>query len=380
MRGIVELKEKKLGPKLILWSFIIICYFWFIWILSGISIEEENHENRNLATRPQFGINNYLSFSNDFTAYVDDNMPFRSLLIELNNRIDFFVFDTSCSKHVVKGKDGWLFYSSTVADIQGDNLYTPDELEKIKNDVLITKEWFDSQGIEFVIFIGPNKNTIYSDYMPSFYRISDGETRVSQMVNYLRDNTDVKIIFPVDEILTARNEYSEYQYYLKLDTHWNYLGGYFGSVPLLNQLNAEVTDLSDLTIEEVNEPVFLWHGYDEADLLGLSDVLNEDVNYRISGGLIDSIVYEGDARNNLSDFEGVVRTVSDSDDFRKVFFVRDSFGECMTPYLASSFHEVYSVHDDSFTKNMIDEEQPDIFIYESVERADFLGAFNYNNW
>ncbi len=375
--------ERKMGRFIILAAFaIIICCSKGIWFFTEKYIDTTNYENRQMATCPQLTLDSYEAFPKEYTDFFNDNLQFRKFLISLNSAIDYFVFDKSASEQVIKGTEGWLFFKETLADYQGTNLYTYDELESIKYDVIKTKNYFEEKGIEFVIFIGPNKNSIYGEYMPHKYYREHEDSRVNQMVKYLKDNTDVKIIFPVDDLKKARKDYPCNYYYLHLDTHWNYMGGYWASRSLLHSLSVVPLDFEKLSYTEVNEPDFYWNGYDEANMIGLSEVLNVDTNYRFSGLTIDSIRYEGNASNNIYDFKNAIRTFNFCTDSRKVFLARDSFGEAITPFLAASFNEVYSIHRDSelFNTNQLDNEKPDIFIFEIVERDITIGTFNYETW
>lgn len=306
-----------------------------------------------MTARPQLSLTNYGSFADEYESYFNDTMPFRSVLISLNKKINYFVFHESTSSYVILGKDGWLFYADTLADYQRYNLYTDEELETIKNYVLNTKTYFDERGIEFIIFVAPNKSSIYGDYMPDKYEVNEGKSRTEQVISYLRNNTDVTIYYPKDDLLEVRNKYPSLELYLKLDTHWNYMGGYFGSQSLLKYLGADTADFSRISYEAVNESDFFWNGYDMANMLGLADVLDADLNYHLIGYSDNTVTFEGDVREDISSFNGVSISTSDSRDNRRVFFARDSFGEAMSPYLSAAFSYVYSPHISCMTKTMI---------------------------
>ncbi len=375
------MKDKKIGRAIIFVAFLtIICSSKGIWIFTEKFFDAANYENREYASRPVLAIDNYDAFSNEYEAYFDDNLQFRNELVLLNSLVDYYIFDQSANKDVIKGEDGWLFYSETLSDYQCTNLYTEEELEAIKNDVLATQDFLENKGIEFVIFIGPNKNSIYGEYMPSYIEIYSEQSRVKQMVDYLQQNTDVQIIFPVQEMMDAKENHPDLKQYLKLDTHWNYMGGYWASRPLLKALDVEPIPFDDLDYYEVNKPDFSWNGYDEANMLGLTNILDNDTNYHISNKAIESIRYDGYVPDDKDAFSSLSRVYSDAQDDRKIFLVRDSFGEAITPYIAASFSELYSIHRESLKCSQIDEEMPDIFIFEAVERNDFRGCFNYQNW
>ena len=375
------MKEKKTGRIIIIVAFvIIICSSKLIWLFAEKFMDTTNYENRTLATRPALTLDSFGTFPEKYNDYFNDHLQFRKNLVALNSMIDYYVFDQSASKDVIKGEDGWLFYNETLEDYQLNNLYTEEELENIKNEVLATKEYFKEKGIEFVILICPNKNTIYGEFMPSDIEVYGEQSRVRQMVDYLQKNTDVPVIFPVEELLNAKKAHPELISYFKLDTHWNYMGGFWASEPLLKALGVKPIAFEDIDYYQTSDPAYSWSGYDEANMLGLTKLLDTDINYHISNETMETITYDGYVPNDQEAFDGLSRVHSGADDKRKVFFVRDSFGEGITPYIAASFSEIYSIHRSSLKRSQIEEEQPDIFIYEIVERKDFIGTFNYQKW
>lgn len=375
------MKKRSIVDVFFIVIFVLLCCSWIIWqALLVVYLNVNNIENRDLYTKPQFTLNKYETYAKDYESYVNDNIPLRYRLITINSILDYHLFNRSANSKVIKGKDEWLFYIDTLNDYQKYNLYSEEELATISEEVIRTKEYFDKKNINFIIFIGPNKNTIYSEKMPEYIDATSSESRAYQVVEYLKEHTDVKVVFPVDVLLEAKDSNPELQYYFKTDTHWNYMGGYFSTIPMLNELNADVIDFDELRYEEVNKPVFEKDGYDLTNMLGLSTVHKTDVNYEVHSELLDSIIYTGDDGSTTSYFNNIVRTSSVASDTRKVFFARDSYGKAITPYIASAFSEVVSVYYGNVSLEMIDEEKPDVFIFEMVERKDFIGAFDYLNW
>ncbi|MGN0366679.1 MAG: hypothetical protein ACI4E5_12175 [Suilimivivens sp.] len=332
-----------------------------------------NNENRNVTERPTFNIANYKTYTAEYEKFYNDNLPFRSKWISMNSKLDFFLFKKSPSDDVILGEDGWLFYLEELPDFQKNNLYTKEQLEATRKEVLQTKNYLNNLGIEFYVFIAPNKTSIYGEYMPDYMDRKEGASRTQQLVDYLQMTTDVNIIFPKRELQQAANDYSDMPLFFKLDTHWNYLGGYYGSKILLEKMGIEMPVMEELTYEVINEPVFYWNGYDLANMMGLSDVLDVDVNYNLSGYSTSKVIYDGDVPNDVGAFNTYCRTFSDAPDSRRVLLVRDSFATAMMPYLAAQFQEIYSPFAHYMTKEQIAEEAPDILIVELVERKELRG-------
>lgn len=383
------LKNKKVGQIIIFTVFItVICMQMFWCFIFGIyvdlqnagNVEElQNIENRKMASKPNFSIYTYSDYFSDYEKYFNDNYPFRSKLISINSKMDYYLFHKSPNKDVILGEDGWLFYTPTLEDYEKSNLYTEEELEAILADVLASKQYFEDRGIEFIIFIAPNKNTIYGEYMPGGIDIADGLSRTEQAVKYIQENSDVRILYPKEEMIKAKIEYPEIHMFFKLDTHWNYMGGYWGAKAILEEFGKEVPSLESLSWEEINEPLYRWNGYDLSNMLGLTDELNQDINYKLKGYSENEVTYEKELSLDQDAFWGSTRTYSNAEDTRKLYFARDSFGEGMVPYLAAAFGEMYSVHLEAMTRTSIEEEMPAVFIYEIVERNGFSGI-NVEKW
>ena len=159
--------------------------------------------------------------------------------------------------------------------------------------------------------------------------------------------------------MCIRDRYDLYWHY---DTHWNYLGAYIGAKALLQELGIQVPQVEELTITPND-----FSGYDLANMMNLRDYYKKnkpaEVSYDVTGY----------PTNNLAVIQAIDATEliyqSDSPDRRRLFLVRDSFAGGMAPVLASNFAYTYMPHwNGCFEQSMIDEQQPDIFVYEVVER------------
>jgi hypothetical protein len=150
-------------------------------------------------------------------------------------------------------------------------------------------------------------------------------------------------------------------------------------LPLLETLGVPTVPFENIIYTAVSEPVFFWSGYDLAGMLELSHVLTEDTNYHLEGYTTATVTYDGDAAHDRDTFYSCVCSQSDAQDQRKVFVARDSFGQSMTPYLASAFQSVTFQHHRTLSRSQIEAAQPDIFIYEIVERSG-LHTINCGLW
>ena len=330
----------------------------FTYFFLGKYVDTENYENREAAEEPVLTIDNFETFPEEYEEYYDDNIPFRNQLIRLSSSIDYYAFHQSSSDYVEIGEDGWLYYcresdGDPIEQSLGYWTFTEEQLQQIAENLIATEEVLTDRGIEFVLFIAPNKETIYPEYIPDYYSVQSDTTSVDQLVEYLRDNTDIRVVYPKEELLSAKEE-SDLLFYKKLDTHWGNLGGYIGAAALLKELGVAVPYVFDLDFTET----YLSSG-DLTNMLNIT-IKNGDINYDIHG--ITDLYTIGWAETNI--YEGETSGA----DSRKLFVRRDSYCMAMGSLLESQFNDVMFVKSSSFDQQQIFDYDADIFVYETVER------------
>lgn len=358
------MKPMKTSQKIFVAAFaVVLCGAWVLWLLLGRFTDNENYENRELAEMPQWTAETAEQFPRDFESFFNDRLPFRNQLITLNSGVDYYVFGRSSSNRVAVGKDGWLFYADSadgnpIACYQGTNLLTQEELEAIAANCLRQRDRLTARGCEFVIFIAPNKERVYAEYMPEVYGPPAETYRALQIVNYLRENTDLRVVYPHDELMSAKAEQNEKIYY-KTDTHWNLLGGYVGSGALLKELGIEMPPLSDPALKITQDG---FHTGDLAKNLGLTaQMKTADPEYVVEG-------YDDHDAERVEETDYSYTYRAKGADPRRLFVVRDSFVLSMIPHLSTQFSESYYKHFMYYMYDDFEAFQPDILVYETVER------------
>lgn len=341
--------------------FLMLCGVPLLWAIWGKNIDYENYENRMPAEKPVFSPAQIETFPAQYEAYYNDRLPWRNQLISLNSAVEYYVFRASSNSNVIKGKEGWLFYNSYADDnpmeaYKGMRLFTQEELERIADNLSHTASLLDERGTEFVLFIAPNKERIYAEQMPDYYGEPAACYRTKQLVDYLQENTDIRVVYPYEALLRAKEQYP-WQLYYRLDTHWNYIGAYVGSMALAEELGVAMPALQTLDVTET-EPTIC----DLADMIHLRRQLNSDSDYVISGYDTHHLV------TDRHDLTGAYVYHCEGADERKLFMLRDSFADAMDDFVASRFNKSCMVHYSSYSHELAEEEKPDIFVYETVER------------
>ncbi len=367
------MKRNNAMAKLYIILFIVImCLPYPLWIFFGKYFDTANYENRSRKAKPLFNVDTYETFASDYTTYMNDNLPFKNALISFNSRVDYYLFHSSSSDRVIIGKDGWLFYNDTadgdpLGDYRGEKIYSEEELQAIVENLQDMEKYLAERGIEFVIFVAPNKERIYAEMMPDYYGEPAEEYAALQIVNYIKDHTNIRIVYPYMELMQAKSLLPEIDLYYKTDTHWNEAGGYVGSKVLLNELGITVPNITD---DEFVVEGLSYSGGDLTNILHLRKDF-EDNSYNISG-------YDNhNVSNEKWDFPTELIYHCENADQRKLFVVRDSFFTSMSEFMASQFNDSYMIHRNVYDHKYLMEQSPDIFVYEVVERyIETLGTFS----
>ena len=204
--------------------------------------------------------------------------------------------------------------------------------------------------------------------MPNIYGKPSDQYRALQVYNYLKNNTDIRVIYPYEELIKAKSELSENIFY-KTDTHWNKIGGYIGATTLLQDLGITLPSVYNSSISIVSAEYF---SGDLAKMLCLSKELESaDNEYIISG-------YHTHNMKELEwNFSELIQYHAYNADPRVIYVIRDSFASNMAEYIGSQFNNAYLRHKYTYSYNDMVACNPDIVVYETVERyVDELNTFS----
>jgi len=354
--------KRKASSVLLTAAFLIVLFSpHILWPLFS-SQEGESAEKRTLAEKPVFTLQEMEAYPKAYEEFYNDHLPFRDRLIKVYNSLLYHVFRTSSHENVIIGKDGWLFYKSrtdgtTMECYDGSMLFTDEELKQMEVNLTETRDRLAEHGIEFVVFIAPNKERFYSEYMPDHYGEQAEECMLNQALSYLREHTDIRIVYPYEEMMAYKAAHPEQNLYYMTDTHWNEIGGYIGTRALLAELGIDIPPLNEYAVASEN-----WR---EGDLRGM---LNAD---GVAETVIEPVVSSAFGENPqiLSNvFDGRMEYQMPGAPHKKVMMRRDSFATAMMPYLSRNLSHSVLVHYSQFQPEQILEEKPDVFVLEIVER------------
>lgn len=295
----------------------------------------------------------------------------KNKLTDRSNFMPFYRSDT-----VYEGRYKWLFYrgNDSEAYFMGTNLLSDEELEEYKNVFQQLNDLCKAKGIQLQISIWPNKDQVYAEYTAMVPETQ--EKRVDRLVKYIKDNSDVNIIYPLAE-LKAMKPY--YEMYLKYDTHWNCAGGFVGYQEMLESLGLGHTDIRNCPVFEYtgqkNQKKDAYYTQIRGDMLGMGgwpatkedypDHLNYYIQYH-ADVTIDS--YSG--ANGAGDTRHT--TASNATYDCNFVMLGDSYRVMQLSYLERDFSDCFLTHrshvNDEDVKEAI--KNADILVIAGVERLE----------
>lgn len=331
---------------------------------SFIGTDQTSNEKRILMEKPKFDISKINEYTSEYDRYYNDNFPLRNELIRINNSISVNAFNTSPIEKVTIGKNGWLYYSisgeeNPMALYRGLNLFTETELETINKNLTEQRDWLKKQGIPFILVIAPNKASIYPENIPDNIKKVHEKTRLDQLIEYLKNNSQIEIVDLRDCLKSEKNNQRLYH---KTDTHWNSYGAFIAYQSIMKQVSKHFPQINIKAIEDCTITTEIGDGGDLANMLAMGHMFKEE---RIILNLKD--MEAKDCQIDMLLSLGVIKTTND-DTFPSLFMFRDSFSSGMIPYLSESFNDSIYNWNHSFDSELIKQAKPDIVIHEIVER------------
>jgi hypothetical protein len=331
----------------------------------GVVQEADNYENRKLAEKPKFNIENLDDYTLEYNQYYTDNFSTRGNLINFMNHFEYNLFGVSASPNlVVAGKENWFYAKKSQPCYENAFLFSDESIEMIKNDMIKRVEWCAARGIKHYVVIVPNKMNVYPEYLPRTVFKKGDVSRYDQLTGL--DTVEGLNIFGLKEELLSRKS-KDQLLFQKTDDHWNDLGAYFGYFKILKELNADFKELephplSHFRIQEKHDFGNM------AQKIGMHEKYPErfvslSPKFKTSANDGDEYGYKSDGRVSQGELE-IVKTNEKASKLKCVI-IRDSFTLGMVPFLQEHFSKMVLIHDEwryRLRQDVLEIEKPDVVI------------------
>ena len=159
------------------------------------------------------------------------------------SRIEYLFFGSLGSRDIIVGDEDFLFdagkyggYYSYLEDYVGADSFSEVELEALANIINLRRVAYQNQGVDYLLVVIPNSQTVYSDYMPS-YLGGIGETRLDQLSKYVEERGYNCFLNTADVLKLAR-DYSRDILYNNTENSLNSLGEWYVYSAVCDKLEA----------------------------------------------------------------------------------------------------------------------------------------------
>ncbi len=291
------------------------------------------------------------------------------------------------------GKNNFIFLGNSYADkidvYRGIKTYPENDFDIIVQNLDLYTSFFESQGIDFLFTISPNKTTIYPEYLPIWVTKNEEILTPREILsNKINDNELSKFYLDVTPFLTnAKSEYSldnQDILYYKSDSHWSSVGSNIAFKAMLNKLNyvnkfETTTSEFDFSIE--NKKILR----DLSKLISIKSYKDLVITFNEKPVTIKKELL---LKNKDILWHSLYYKHNPNAKYNKVvFLIRDSFSDPQLDYYSSYFSDIYYIHYWNLlnTESVISKFtpiffsiQPDIVILQMVER-DLMQFINFKD-
>ena len=250
------------------------------------------------------------------------------------------------SNEVLLGKDGWLFYKATgdgtpLYDYMGINHFSEEELAKVYDNLVAIGDGVSARGMDVIFMTVPNKEQVYSEYMPDTVDKINDKSRLDELTEYIESKGGLIAdrYGYVDTSKVLRTCKDTYPLFYRTDTHWTECGSYLALMELRSAMDQRVTPIDEVVFTD-------------------------------KGGFVGDLAKISGSRDEYSDVNPVIDDSSINDDSTKdqvMLIIGDSFGDAMIHSAKHFYKEVYWVRLKEYTDEL-DRYEPDVVVVECVER------------
>ena len=297
-------------------------------------------------------------FAVEMNTWIQEHIGFRGPMIAVNNRLRTGLFGQGATDDIVVGKDDWLFYYESVDDYLHVPTITPRNAANAARTAALFEAYAREQGSGFLLAFLPNKNSVYGEKMPYYFRPRQGEEGSRELFLKALQAEGVSFVDALPALQTAAGKGQIYQ---KQDSHWTYEGALIGYRAIMEAGGHPYEPFEGLTFKyERNWP---------ADLAAY--LYGEGARPDVQAYPDYTFTYEYKSRTTAVDSLSL-ETRQPAGQGSLVIY-RDSFVNTMQAYLAQSFEKAYFSRAIPYQASLIGRQKADLTVLQLTERS--LGSY-----
>lgn len=370
-------------------QYIIIAVFLIIIVLPLILINRDKDavsflENKKLAEKPSLlladsSVN--INYIKELQSYINDNIGLKQQAIVINIAYKYKFFGKVDVPCYTKGKDEHVFYAyaNLETTIQGKDMLPEERLEDITEHTKKMQDAANSFGADFYMVTIPDKQEVYSDYLPDSINYVVDKTKLDILDEYISENSDIKLLNLKPMLLEEKERTEELLYFKNYDaTHWNHWGAFVGYREIMNFIKQYDHDLSaapitDFDVVKIQTPPTIAHLSGEQILCDAFEYEDYMYSFQIkspSDVTLETTPPEGINISLGQQYFHYNNSTANSN--KTLLIMGDSYIYAfMLPFLSESFENVYyldySIDPEIFYELGV-EVKPDMVLFEFVNR------------
>ncbi|MBP3544661.1 MAG: hypothetical protein J6J86_10570 [Lachnospiraceae bacterium] len=354
-------------PVLLIWAMILLLT---VFLCVSEKKEFSEQENRYLSSFPEFSWEALKDgdYTADLESYLADHFPFRDFFMGVKTGFELFTGSKEIND-VYIAKDGYLI----------EKYQKPMNTEKIIRvfnslDEAVTEA-------EVYLMLVPTASEIYADKLPKNAPVGSQMATLTQIY----EETECEAVYVADALREQKG--SEEALFYRTDHHWTSYGAYVAYQEFCKVQGFEAVELSAMQEKTVTEE-FKGTIYSkvndythEGDAITIYENPSQKltVHYTDTGEVTDSLYnYEYLEKkdkysfflNNIHPMIEITNEAADTE--RELVLVKDSYANCMVPFLVNHYSKVYVI-DPRYYKNAVSE-----LVNENTAHTDILLLYNMN--
>lgn len=350
-------------------------FFAALWLpvalaIAGIDPLPRPNENRSPAAMPALPrtIADIKAFPAAAEAYYNDHFGGRNTLVYTYMWIKSRVFRASPTDLAVVGKDDWTYlgHDQQLASSRGVPTLGEAQLAEWKRVLEERRDIAARHGAAFLAFFGPDKSTIYPEYLPGWLRRETQRSNLDLLQDYMALHSSVPLIDLRPALIEGKKGGLTY---LRSNSHWNNFGAYVAYQALAAEIQGLLPGYRPISQQELifeTRPRIATDLDAEIDIAYYKSAPIEDARPRRWRAKKIGDVIDG---ANFTQPVGLSVIEHEDKTLPTLVCFHDSFGWGLAPFLSNTFSRVVYVRYPNYSEEVIAHEKPDLVIWMRVERV-----------
>jgi hypothetical protein len=323
--------------------FLAFIYLFFILntVLPDKSFSER--ENRYLQQSPAFSFQSLFSgrFTSEFETYTTDQFAFRDSWTTLKARSELAAG---------KEENNGVYYCGESAPGEGITLiqgFSAPDQSRLDEKLGALESLSETTDVQLYFALIPDASEIWKDKLPKHAPVGSEKS----VIDYVYTHTGVKTV----DMLSALSAHEEEPVFYRTDHHWTSLGAYYGYTALMEAMGFSSESLNHFQVRKVSDSflgtVYSSSGFSWVKPDTIETFVEEPAGLAVtrdlgaaakSAGLYDASFL--DKKDKYSYFLGgntpLVRMETENGDAPSLLIIRDSYTDCLAPFLLENFSDI----------------------------------------